>query len=590
MDSLDALLSRAATSVRNVNPAQREILERLNKLKARLEEGLLRVAVLGQFKRGKSTLVNALLGTAVLPTGITPITAIPTFIRAAARTSARISFAGGKEPFVCSVPEEIPRVLQHYVSEAENPRNRLNVERVEIGVHSDLLNQGIMLVDTPGIGSTFLHNTKTAEAALSECDTAIFVVSADPPITEAEVNYLGKVRGLLPKIFFALNKIDLLDARERDVSLRFLADVLAQQPSALPDRIFCISARQALKAKREGDSKLLAESGLADLEQVLAGDLARQKRGLVEAAGRLRAAALVGELLFQSELEHKALLLPEEDLQRKADVFEQSVERFESERRTLADSMSLDRTRLMKELDADTNRLWNDAQGVIGTLIDSIERRSENEKDARREIAVALSDHFERALDEFTRAFREKSGERLANYQKRAGELINRVRQTAADLMEISVKLPQPEEAFELRREPYWVAPEPAVSLLGISAGALARLLPKAVCDKRRRRRLRADCEAAVLRNVANLDWAIRQNVDDAFRRFETSLDEQLGRALEATRQALHIALERRGAWAEKMDADIEELTRGIAALSSILEEIQQAGADGHPRSRVEPR
>lgn len=579
MDSLDALLSRAATSVRNVNPAQREILERLNKLKARLEEGLLRVAVLGQFKRGKSTLVNALLGTAVLPTGITPITAIPTFIRAAAQTSARVSFAGGKEPFVCSAPEEIPRVLQRYVSEAENPRNRLNVERVEIGVHSELLNQGIMLIDTPGIGSTFLHNTKTAEAALGECDAAIFVVSADPPITEAEINYLGKVRGLLPKILFALNKIDLLEARERDVSLRFLADVLAQQPNALPDRIFCISARQALKAKQEGNSKSLAESGLADLERVLAGDLARQKRDLVEATGRLRAAAIVGELLFQSELEHKALLLPEEDLKRKADIFEQSVAHFELERQTLADSMALDRSRLLKELDADTDRLWNDAQGVIGALIDAIEGRSEDNKDARREIAAALTDHFERALGEFTRAFREKSGERLAIHQKRAGELINRVRRTAADLMEISVTLPQSEEAFELRREPYWVAPEPSVSLIGISAGALAHLLPKAVREKQKRQRLRTDSEAAVLRNVANLDWAIRQNVDEAFRRFETSLEEQLNRALEATRQALRIAIERRSSRAEEADADIRESACSMAALSAILGEIQQPGA-----------
>jgi ribosome biogenesis GTPase A len=578
MHSLDALLSRAATSVRNVNPAQREILERLNKLKARLEEGLLRVAVLGQFKRGKSTLVNALLGTAVLPTGITPITAIPTFIRAAAQTSARVSFAGGKEPIICAVPEDIPRVLEHYVSETENPRNRLNVERVEIGVHSELLNQGIMLVDTPGIGSTFLHNTRTAEAALSECDAAIFVVSADPPITEAEVGYLGKVRGLLPKIIFVLNKIDLLDKRERDVSRRFLADVLAQQPRALPDRIFCISARQALKARQLGVSESFAESGLADLEQVLAGDLARQKRGLLEATGRQRAAALIGELLFQSELEHKALLLPAEDLKRKAHIFEQSVGSFESERQTLADSMALDRTRLLKALDADTDRLWNDAQSVVGRLIDAIECRSKDERRARQEIAVALSNHFERALGEFTRAFREKSGERLATHQERAGELINRVRRTAADLMEISVTLPQSEEAFELKREPYWVAPEPAVSLIGISAGALAHMLPKAVREKQKRRRLRADSEAAVLRNVANLDWAIRQNVDDAFRRFETSLDEQLSRALEATRQALRIAIERRSSRAEETAADIKESTRGIAELSAILAEIQQAG------------
>jgi hypothetical protein len=57
----------------------------------------------------------------------------------------------------------------------------------------------------PGVGSTFLHNTLTAEAVLTECDAALFVLSADPPITETEVSYLDKVRTLISKIFFVLN-------------------------------------------------------------------------------------------------------------------------------------------------------------------------------------------------------------------------------------------------------------------------------------------------------------------------------------------------------------------------------------------------
>jgi ribosome biogenesis GTPase A len=68
--------------------AQQELLVRLSRLRTRLDEGLLRVAVLGQFKRGKSTLLNALLGVPLLPTGVTPVTAIPTFIKAGPKTTA----------------------------------------------------------------------------------------------------------------------------------------------------------------------------------------------------------------------------------------------------------------------------------------------------------------------------------------------------------------------------------------------------------------------------------------------------------------------------------------------------------------------
>jgi len=74
MKSLNALLFLASSSVPTPTPAQQEILERLDRLRTRLDQGLLRVAVLGQFKRGKSTLLNALLGAPVLPTGVTPVT------------------------------------------------------------------------------------------------------------------------------------------------------------------------------------------------------------------------------------------------------------------------------------------------------------------------------------------------------------------------------------------------------------------------------------------------------------------------------------------------------------------------------------
>jgi GTPase Era involved in 16S rRNA processing len=581
MASLDIFLARAASSVLHPTATQQEILERLSRLRARLEEGLLRVAVLGQFKRGKSTLLNALLGAPLLPTGVTPVTAIPTFIKAGAETNARITFNDGKEPLLISTAAEIPDILQRYISEAENPRNGLNVESVELEVCSQFLDQGIVLVDTPGVGSTFLHNTKSAEAVLAECDVAIFVISADPPITEVEVDYLHKVQVLIPKIFFALNKIDLLDTGERGIAERFLADVLAQQPAiAQPVRIFSISAKQGLQAKQDRDPRAIAASGVEHLEQVLAGELAREKRAIALATGRQRSISLIGELLFQSELEHKALLLPEENLKQKAITFESSVASFETERQALSDLLSLDRKRLVKDLETETDRLWNEAQKQAHQLVGEITARSFELHDARQHVATMLAQYFEQSFRQSVELFREKLSERLAIHQERAGALINLVRQTAADLMAISVTLPQSEEAFEARREPYWTAPEPSVSLLDMSAGSVARFMPCGIRKKRASDQLTANTDKAVLRNLANLDWAIRQNLEDAFRRFESSLDEQLGRALAATRQAMHIAIERRTARVEEVDKYVKDSANSVASLSDILRQLQIIGSD----------
>lgn len=98
MSSLIALLIKAEASLADPTPTPREILANLKDVQARIEEGRLRDAVLGQFKRGKSTLLNALLGTLLLPTGITPVTAIPTFVKSGNKAYLRIEFNGAKEP------------------------------------------------------------------------------------------------------------------------------------------------------------------------------------------------------------------------------------------------------------------------------------------------------------------------------------------------------------------------------------------------------------------------------------------------------------------------------------------------------------
>ena len=80
--------------------------------------------------------------------------------------------------------------LTAFVTEEANPRNVLNVARVDVFLPAQLLERGVVLIDTPGVGSTHRHQTAAADAVLPECDAALFVVSADPPITEIEIDYL----------------------------------------------------------------------------------------------------------------------------------------------------------------------------------------------------------------------------------------------------------------------------------------------------------------------------------------------------------------------------------------------------------------
>src|SRR5712692_4094293 len=143
----------------------------------RISEGLFYVACVGQFKRGKSTLLNALVGYAVLPAGVVPVTTVPTIIRHGECLAARVRFQRANWT-------DIPvSAVQEYVSEEKNPGNVKGVVALEIFIPSQLLATGMCLVDTPGLGSVFAGSTAAAHAFLPHIDAAVVVIGSDPPLS-----------------------------------------------------------------------------------------------------------------------------------------------------------------------------------------------------------------------------------------------------------------------------------------------------------------------------------------------------------------------------------------------------------------------
>lgn len=144
----------------------------LDALRARLREQRLHLAVLGQFKRGKSTLINALPGAPVLPSAAVPVTAVPTFIAWAPEPYLRVVYQNDRtaDVFATTAVEVLRERFRQFVTEQGNPENRRGTARVELYYPADILREGVVLIDTPGIGSTLQHNTDAALEALPECD------------------------------------------------------------------------------------------------------------------------------------------------------------------------------------------------------------------------------------------------------------------------------------------------------------------------------------------------------------------------------------------------------------------------------------
>ena len=184
-----------------------KIAEEASHLQQRISEGLFYVACVGQFKRGKSTLLNALIGAPVLPVGVPPVTAVVTLLCYGTEQRAVVRFESKKSQVV---PTES---VSSYVSEKENPGNNKKVVAVEISVPSPLLSNGMCLVDTPGIGSVFASNTEATSEFIPHIDAALVVLGTDPPISADELALVQDITKHCSTHSVLLNKAD----KQRDV-------------------------------------------------------------------------------------------------------------------------------------------------------------------------------------------------------------------------------------------------------------------------------------------------------------------------------------------------------------------------------------
>jgi hypothetical protein len=226
----------------------------------------------------------------------------------------------------------------------------------------------------------------------------------------------------------------------------------------------------------------------------------------------------------------------------------------------------------LKELEAEADLLRAGARAILERELDQALAAGEDSEGARTRLTATVIAFFEEALREVIRTVGARVEEVLCVHQRRADELITLVRQTAANLLDIPFHAPESSEAFEAKREPFWVTAARTAELNPIPPGAFDRFLPTPVSRARIRKRLLEEIDAVVIRNVENLRWATRQNLEDTFRRFGAELDEQLAMSLAATRGAMQKALEQRKQHAEQIDSEIEAKQTALSRLAEIAE------------------
>lgn len=284
--------------------------KRCHELMVKLAEDRFTLAVVGQFNRGKSSLMNAILGRELLPTGMLPLTSAITILRYGPRERLVIR----REDF--AFEQESPlSTLGDYVSQQGNPGNAKKVIALYVELPSPFLRRGLEFVDTPGIGSAIEANTLTTLSFIPECDAVLFVTSVDTPLADAERQFLQTIRQHVRKIFFVLNKTDLLVGAERQDVAGFVSKTLQEQMLGEPVKLFAVSARTVLTDRFTAGRSEADGSGIGQLKSELAEFLTRRKAETFLRAVLDKARNILAAESQSLEVQWRMAMLPESDRQ-----------------------------------------------------------------------------------------------------------------------------------------------------------------------------------------------------------------------------------------------------------------------------------
>ncbi|HEX4246594.1 MAG TPA: dynamin family protein [Pseudonocardia sp.] len=310
---------------------------RLQATRGRLADPNVRVLIVGEFKQGKSQLVNALVNAPVCPVDDDIATAVPTVVRyaeTASVTLVRESESDSGEPLPAQRSEVPIDELAQYVSEAGNPGNRRQLSYAEVGLPRRLLEGGLTLVDTPGVGGLGSAHGAATMGALPRADAVLLVSDAAQEYTAPELEFLASARQLCPNVACVITKTDLYPHWRKIVELdQGHLRVVGDSP-----RMFPVSSTLRLHALRTEDNSLMEESGYVELIHYLqrdvlghADDLDRRSVSQdILAVSEQLAASMQSELIAQEDPEKAAALIEQlKQAKQKADDLRQRSARWQ---------------------------------------------------------------------------------------------------------------------------------------------------------------------------------------------------------------------------------------------------------------------
>jgi GTP-binding protein EngB required for normal cell division len=526
-----------------------DIVEFLDELLDKLPKEEFYLAMLGLFKRGKSTLINAILGGPILPSGVIPVTSVITRIRYGNGVRARISFSDGSEKEV--LIDELPQ----YVTEARNPDNAKNVTIADVYVPAPILKDGLILIDTPGVGSTHLGGTKTTFQFLDRADFAVLVLAVDPPVGQQELELLSTIASKPDSILFVLNKIDYVDSAAVNESLQYCQKVISEHlgPNIGSElKIYPLSAKLALEGRLHCDTKQIENSGIEQFEAEFKKSIINEKQNLILKSTSKKLQKAVSDLTTFVQLEIKSLTTPLDELVHLQLEFEQYLNLVQQRKRELFHVLEGRTKEIIRMIDEDLAVFKKEHEEIVVKNVEAfVEERFMSKNANSRKIVRDAEDYLRKTLiDTYAEFIKSEDRKIKSRFQQLANEanekmngLIGDIKQKVAQLFgfqAINVNF-NASLSFETR---FYYHLDP-IFMTGItfSGGEIAELLPKSLVKGVLKKRIQERARSEFDKNGGRIryDYFLFR-IDQAVLKLKRDINQALDSTTETVKHAVQEA------------------------------------------------
>ena len=316
----------------------------------RLTEDNFNVAIIGEFKRGKSTLINALLGKDILPMDVLPTTATLNKITYSVTPFAKIEYKDGRSEDIQI--DQLKEFVTKLTKDSEQKAKTIQEAIVYYPVN--YCKNGITIIDTPGLNDDETM-TEVTMSVLPQTDAALMVIMAQAPFSESERDFLENrvITSDLGRVMFVVTGIDLLDEEDVDrvlenISNRIQEHVMSKAESSYGKdskefeaykrklgkvHVFGLSAKKALKPKQKHDDEMLERSKFPAFENALEKFLT-EDRGAVTLSvpvSRIKTSSI--EIIKAVQLRESVLAMQKEEFNQKYDQAMKEIEKIRGDRK-----------------------------------------------------------------------------------------------------------------------------------------------------------------------------------------------------------------------------------------------------------------